>query len=112
MPDEYLTRHEHNEFAKRMEEANQRIVDENKRQNERLKTIDGRLDKIQELIISIQQIATNVKSLTEEMQRQGGRLEALEAKPGKRWEAIVDKVLMLIVGGVVGYVLLKLGIGG
>lgn len=112
MPDEYLTRHEHNEFAKRMEEANQRIVDENKRQNERLKNIDGRLDKIQELIVSIQQIATNVKSLTEEMQRQGGRLEALEAKPGKRWEAVVDKVLMLIIGGVVGYVLLKLGIGG
>lgn len=112
MPDDFLTRREHEEFAKRMEEANQRIIDENKRQNERLKSTETHLDHLQDLIMSIQQMSTNIESLTKEMKRQGERLGALEAKPGQRWESVVDKVLMLVIGGMVSYVLIKLGIGG
>lgn len=112
MPDEYLTRHEHAEFARRMEEANQRIVDENKRQHERLTAIDNRLDRIQDLIMSIQQMALNVENLTKEMKRQGERIQTLEAKPGQRWDAVVEKLIMLGVGGIVSFFLLKLGIGG
>lgn len=35
--------------------------------------------------------------------------EAQKEKPAKRWESIVDKVLMLVVGAVVGFMLVKLG---
>ena len=36
--------------------------------------------------------------------------EDQQQKPEKRWEAIVDKVLMLFVGAVVAYVLAKIGL--
>lgn len=36
--------------------------------------------------------------------------EDQQQKPAKRWEAIVDKVLMLFVGAVVAYVLAKIGL--
>lgn len=36
--------------------------------------------------------------------------EDQQQKPAKRWESIVDKVLMLFVGAVVAYVLAKIGL--
>lgn len=36
--------------------------------------------------------------------------EDQQQKPAKRWETIVDKVLMLFVGAVVAYVLAKIGL--
>lgn len=36
--------------------------------------------------------------------------EDQQQKPAKRWEAIVDRVLMLFVGAVVAYVLAKIGL--
>ena len=38
-------------------------------------------------------------------------VKALAAKPGKRWEGIVDKALLAVVAALVGYILFKLGIG-
>lgn len=36
--------------------------------------------------------------------------EDQQQKPAKRWESIVDKVLMLFVGAVVAYILAKIGL--
>lgn len=36
--------------------------------------------------------------------------EAQQAKPGKRWDAIVEKVILLVVGAVVGLALVRLGL--
>lgn len=33
-----------------------------------------------------------------------------KAKPGKRWESVVDKVLMLVIGAVVAFLLAKIGL--
>lgn len=38
-------------------------------------------------------------------------IEDLKAKPGKQWENVVEKVIMLILAGVVGAVLSNIGIG-
>ena len=38
------------------------------------------------------------------------RLSDIERKPAKRWESIVDKVLMVIVGAIVGAILVKMGL--
>ena len=38
-------------------------------------------------------------------------VEAIKAKPGKRWEALAMDVMKVIVGGLMGFLLVKLGIG-
>lgn len=112
MPDEFITRREHEEFARRMDTENHRRDDEDKRQNKRLDAVEASVQRINDLTIAIEKMAVNIGTMAAELKQQGERLESIEAKPGKHWEAIVDKVIMLIVGGVVGYALLKLGIGG
>ena len=37
-------------------------------------------------------------------------IEDLKGKPGKRWESVVEKVLMLILAGIVGAVMAQAGI--
>ena len=37
-------------------------------------------------------------------------IEELKGKPGKRWESVVEKVLMLILAGIVGAVMAQAGI--
>lgn len=38
-------------------------------------------------------------------------IEELKAKPAKRWESVVEKVLMLVLAGIVGAVMAQAGIG-
>lgn len=52
---------------------------------------------------AIDRIEKNVEKLDE-------KVEVLEHKPAKRWENIVDKVITALVGGIVGYFLVKLGL--
>lgn len=68
------------------------------------------LEDIQELSTSVSILANNMKSMLEEQQRQNKRLEELEKKPGKRWDAIVDKILMILTGALLGYILIRLGL--
>lgn len=77
---------------------------------QRLNKQAGLLEDIQELSTSVSILANNMKSMLEEQQRQNKRLEELEKKPAKRWDAIVDKILMLVIGALLGYILIKLGL--
>ena len=54
--DGVLTRAEHNEFAKRME-------DEHSRQNKRISDLESAVEQNSKLIVSIEKIATNVENL-------------------------------------------------
>lgn len=111
MPDnDFISRHEHNEFARRMEEANQRIMDENKRQNERLKIVEEAVNKINELALSVAQMATSIETMADALKKQGLRLETIEQKPAKRWEAVVEKIIFLALGAAAAMVGAKIGL--
>lgn len=57
---------------------------------------------IQEIKQTVQGIAS-VETLQKDV-------EELKMKPAKRWDSVVDKVLMLLIGGIVGFFLMKLGL--
>lgn len=88
----------------------QKIEDNNEVMFQRLNKQSSLLEDIQELSRSVAILANNMEQMLKEQQQQGNRIEALEKKPGKRWDAIVDKILMLVVGALVGFVLIKLGL--
>lgn len=64
-------------------------------QENKLDTIDDKLDDIQ----------TKQKSILD-------KVEALEGKPGKRWEGLVDKAIWAVVGAVIAFLLYKAGLTG
>ena len=110
MDSEYITRREHEEFAKRMDTENQRRDDEDKRQNERLKAVETSVQRIGDLTVSIEKMAVNIGTMAQEIKQQGTRLENIEAKPAKKWENLVSDIVKLLVAAVVGFVLAKVGL--
>lgn len=93
----FITRAEHNEFVKRMEE-------ENKRQNNRITSAENSLEVCRELASSVECLAENMASMKEELIKQGNRLMTLEKKPGDRWETVLKTALTTIVSSLAAMV--------
>lgn len=93
MPEEYITRQEHEEFAKRIEE-------ENHRQNRRIEKLEGISDRINSLATATEKLADNMQNMLKEQERQGQRLVSLESKDGKKWQEAV-KIIGSAIGGAV-----------
>lgn len=89
--EEFVTRAVHDEFAKRIDE-------ENDRQNHRLAILETGQAQIGELVSSVKVLAVNMDTMSKELQKQGDRLAEIEGRPAKRWETVVACILTGIVG--------------
>lgn len=92
---EYLPRTEHNEFVKRIEDANSR-------QDARLKQIEKDVSQMSQLVVSVEKLAVNMENMAREQQRQGQRLDTLEGRDGERWRMVVGCIITAVVGLIVG----------
>ena len=66
-----ITRAEHEEFVKRME-------DEDRRQNRRIEILEKSVQQFTSLTASVEKLALNMENMLKEQEAQGNRLEALE----------------------------------
>ena len=79
---------------------------------ESVKSAHKRIDDIEKLTQSVYELAASIKTMQTSITNMSDRLKTVEEKPGKRWDLIVTCGITAIVGGVIGYVLFKLGLGG
>lgn len=92
MPDiEYVTKELHDESIRR-------IDDENDRQNARLSALEQGLKEVNKITISIERLTANIETMTDEIKKQGIRLDEIEKKPAKRWDVVITGALSAIVG--------------
>lgn len=103
--DSAITRAEHEEFRRRIDE-------EHKRQDTRLRLLEESVKDFSTLGASIEKLAVNMENMLKEQVKQGERLEALESRDGEKWRSIVTYAITAVVGIMVGYVCNKLGFGG
>lgn len=82
-------------------ETMRRIDAEDNRQNTRLTELEIAQKQISELITSVKVLANNMESMAKEQIKQGVRLQAIEEKPGKRWETVIACIITGLVGAVV-----------
>ncbi len=61
--DDTITRAEHEEFARRMESENQRLKDEDARQNKRLDLLEENVREMSALATSVEKLATNMEGM-------------------------------------------------
>ena len=97
-----ITRAEHEEFRRRMEE-------EHKRQDKRIEILEENTKQIGALTVSVAEIAQSIKRMVMEQERQGERLEALEGRDGEMWRKAVGYIVTAIIGIVLGFVATKIG---
>ena len=97
-----ITRAEHEEFRRRLEE-------ENKRQDARIGILEDSVQQIGALATSVEKLALSMQSMLKEQEKQGKRLEALEGRDGEKWRKVMGYIVTAIVGVVLGYLFKKIG---
>lgn len=97
-----ITRAEHEEFRRRIEE-------ENKRQDKRIEILEENAKRIEDLNSSIEKLALNMENMLKEQLKQGKRLEVLEARDGEMWRKVVSYAITAIVGIVIGFLFKQFG---
>ena len=97
-----ITRAEHEEFRRRLEE-------ENKRQDTRIGILEDSVRQIGALATSVEKLAVSMQSMLKEQEKQGKRLEALEGRDGEKWRKVMGYIATAIVGIVLGYLFKRIG---
>lgn len=83
----------------------------------RSKSNTKRIDKLEEQTEAINRLATSMAVMAEKQDETthivtslDDKVTALEAKPAKRWESLVEKALWTVVAALVGFLLAKIGL--
>ena len=100
--DSPITRAEHEEFRRRMEE-------EHNRQNKRIELLEEQTEQFTDIAISVKELALSVKQMAETQKSQGEKLEKLEERDGEMWRKVVGYIVTAIVGIVIGFVFKQVG---
>lgn len=100
--EDYITRKEHDEFAKRMEE-------EHHRQNRRIELLEENVLEIGQLTTTVAKLAVNMESVIKTQEQQGERLSTLENRDGEKWRQVMAYIATTAIGIIVGYIFTQIG---
>lgn len=98
-----ITRAEHEEFSRRIE-------DWERRQDKRLELLEENVREIGALTTSVEKLAQSVESMVKEQEKQGRRLDELEGRDGEMWRKVVGYIITAAVGILVGFLFRQIGI--
>lgn len=71
---------------------------------EHMKEQDDAIRKVQDLTIEMGEM---IKRHDERIADQGARIKAIETKPGKRWDMVIDKIINAVVAACVAWLMTK-----
>ena len=85
----------------------------------RIEKLELQTEAIQSLALSVEIMVKEqshqteaIKRIEKNVEKLDNKVDVLEQKPAKRWDTVVEKIILALVGAVVGYFLVKLGLPG
>ena len=101
--DTAITRAEHEEFCRRME-------DEHHRLNKRMELLENNVKQIGDLNVSVANLASSMNRMLKEQKKQGERLEVIVNRDGEMWRKVTGYVITAVIGIIVGFIFTRLGL--
>ncbi len=93
------------EFEHRLTEVEER----SKSNTHRLDEVEKKQDGFVELVTSVKVLAEREQNVENDVKEIKSDVKSLTSKPGKRWDGLVDKIIVAVVAAVVGYIFAELG---
>lgn len=87
-----------------------RIDDRSKNNSHRLDELEKRQDNLDNLVSSVQVLAAKQDVIETDVKEIRSDVKHLSGKPGRRWDAIVDKLVWAVLAAFVAYMLAQLGL--
>lgn len=76
---------------------------------ERINRIEDKQDEISEKLGRLPVIEQKQNDMDEKLNRVENLVKDVRDKPGKRWDAVVDKALLAAIGAIILYICSKIG---
>lgn len=96
------------EHERRLTEVEER----SKSNTHRLDEMEKRQDNLDALVGTVKVLADREERVEEDVKEIKRDVKSITNKPAQRWDNLVDKIIMLVVAALVGFVLAKIGLGG
>lgn len=103
MEERCITLREHEEFVRRMDDANER-------QSKRISILEDEVKELRDISGDIKSLLVEMKGMREEQEKQGARLATLEGRDGEKWREVVKNVIFTAIGIILAYIFMKAGI--
>lgn len=87
----------------------QETIDRSLRNEGRIGKLEGEHEVLQQLATSVAVMAEQIKNMNNSVSTLTNKVEHLEEKPGKRWDGLIDKIILTIAAAVVGFILAHFG---
>ena len=71
----------------------------------RIETLERSQDALNRLVTAVEVLAAKQNDMGQSVERISLKLDTLESRPARRWEALMDKVLLLLSGAFVTFLL-------
>ena len=76
----------------------------------RLDEMEKRQDNLDDLVGVVKVLADREERVEDDVKEIKSDVKILTSKPGKRWDAVVEKALLVVVGTVIAFLLSKIGL--
>lgn len=100
--EEYISRAEHEEFCKRLE-------DEDHRQNRRIEELEKTSEEIHTMSKSLVVMCEKMTSMNNSIDTLNGKVTTLESRDGEMWRKVTGYIITAIVGILIGYIFKQIG---
>ncbi|MBQ8263978.1 MAG: hypothetical protein IJY96_04280 [Oscillospiraceae bacterium] len=88
----------------------QETTDRSLRNEGRIKKLEGESETLRDLATSVAVMAEQLKQITSAVGNLNTKVDVIEARPAKKWEAVTAAAITAIVAALVGFVLGRLGL--
>lgn len=87
------------------------VVESRSKSNvKRLDKVEKQQDDFMELVTSVKVLAEREQNVETDVKEIKSDVKTLAAKPGKKWEGIVEKAIATLVAALIGFLLARIGI--
>lgn len=94
------------EHEKRLTEVEAR----SKSNAHRIDEVERRQDNLDELVGTVKALAVREETVEADVKEIKADVKEINGKPGKRWDALVDKIIWAVAAAVIGFLLARIGL--
>ncbi len=92
------------------EERLSKVEERSKSNTHRINDLEKRQDNLDELVGTVKVLAVREENVETNVKEIKNDVKSLTGKSGKRWDGLVDKIIMVVAAAVVGFILAKIGL--
>lgn len=94
------------EHERRLTEVEERC----KSNSHRIEEVEKRQDNLDKLVTTVNVLATKEENIENTVDEVRSDVKTLLNKPAKRWDSLVEKIIMTVAAAVIGFIIARVGL--